>query len=163
MDLSTAGTGENWGGVNTAYRAAELEYVLSQGDVTTLFMVEEWRGNSYIESIRQLFPELEDGANPDQEVVQSKNLPCFKRAVLLGNTPRPGCLIFSQILELAEGVSDETLQYSQGKVHPHDPAMIQYTSGTTDFPKGAVLTHHNLINNSLCYSTPPIIDLSEKN
>lgn len=139
--------------VNTAYRAAELEYVLRQGDITTLFMVEEVRGNSYLDSLYSVVPEIKNLADPAHETLQSDKLTYLKRAVLIGKTERPGLLPFSKLIELGASVSDQVLKTRQASVTPYDIAQVQYTSGTTGFPKGAMLTHHAQINNAYLVAT----------
>ncbi|HEU5229423.1 MAG TPA: AMP-binding protein [Ktedonobacteraceae bacterium] len=132
--------------VNTAYKKSEIEYVLRQGDITTLFLVEEHRGNSYLDSVYQIAPELQSLADPLHEPLHSAALPRLQRVVLIGNTPHPGCLLFSQVQAAGEHITDEELQTRMASVTPQDVAMIMYTSGTTGFPKGAMLTHYNITN-----------------
>jgi fatty-acyl-CoA synthase len=123
-----------------------VEYVLRQGDITTLFMTEEFRGNSYLNSVYSIIPEIKDLKDAVSEPLQSEKLPRLKRVVLLGTTPHPGMLLYSQVIELGEHISDEALQERRSSVTPQDIAMIMYTSGTTGFPKGAMLTHYNIVN-----------------
>jgi fatty-acyl-CoA synthase len=132
--------------VNTNYRGAEIEYVLRQGDIHTLFLIEELRGNNYLESVYSIAPELKGLSDPVAQTLECGALPQLRRVVLIGQESRPGVMLFSQIAELAGKVSDEELQARQASVSPHDVAMMQYTSGTTGFPKGVMLTHHNLVN-----------------
>lgn len=132
--------------VNTAYKKGEIEYVLRQGDITTLFMVEEHRGNSYLDSVYQIVPELKSLADPLHEPLQSEALPRLRHVVLIGNTPQPGCLLFSLVLAAGEHTTNVELQVRKASVTPQDVAMIMYTSGTTGFPKGAMLTHYNITN-----------------
>ncbi len=132
--------------VNTAYRTSEVEYVLRQGDITTLFLVEEYRGNPYLNSIYSIAPEIKNLADPVREQLHSATLPRLKRVVLIGETPQPGVLLYSQVVALGDQISGETLRQRQASVTPQDVAMIMYTSGTTGFPKGAMLTHYNIIN-----------------
>jgi fatty-acyl-CoA synthase len=146
LELALAKIGAVLVTVNTNYRAAEIEYVLRQGDVTTLFMAEEFRGNSYLDSIYRIAPELKSLADPRQQTLSSAGLPRLKRVVLIGNTPRPGLMLYSQVMALSESVSPEALRARQASLSPHDVAQMQYTSGTTGFPKAVMLTHHNLIN-----------------
>lgn len=134
--------------VNTAYKKGEIEYVLRQGDITTLFLVEEHRGNAYLDSVYQIVPELESLADPLHESLHSAALPRLQRVVLIGNTPRSGCLLFSQVQAAGERITDAELQARKASVTPQDVAMIMYTSGTTGFPKGAMLTHYNITNTS---------------
>lgn len=132
--------------VNTNYRSAEIEYVLRQGDIKTLFLIEEFRGNNYLDSLYSVAPELKNINNPIAETIQSEKLPRLKRAVLIGKEARTGLMLFDDVMKLAEKTSDDELKARQDSVNPHDVTMMQYTSGTTGFPKGVMLTHHNLIN-----------------
>src|SRR3989441_9956464 len=90
--------------VNTNYRAAEIEYVLKQGDITTLFMIEEFRSNSYVESLYHIAPELKNLADPVRERLQSAALPELKRVILIENNPRTsphdGMMLYSQVASL---------------------------------------------------------------
>lgn len=139
--------------INTSYRTAEIEYALRQGDIKALFMIEEWRGNSYLESIYAIAPEIKELVDAAAQEVQSDRLPRLKRAVLIGQQAQPGLMLFAQVLALGESVSDEELQARQAAVRPHDVTQMQYTSGTTGFPKAVMLTHYNLINQSMVAST----------
>jgi len=132
--------------VNTNYRASEIEYVLRQGDITTLFMIEEHRGNSYVESIYRVAPELKDLNDPIREQLSSANLPKLKRVILIGDTAPAGIMLYKDVAPLGEDITDETLRETQSSLDPHDVIQMQYTSGTTGFPKGVMLTHHGIIN-----------------
>lgn len=132
--------------VNTAYRTSEIEYVLKQGDATHLFMIDGFRGNSYAGSMHELIPELEEIADPIHQILQATKLPCLKRIVLMGDSSQPGMLSYADFLQLSETVPDEVLESRASSVTPHDTAMIMYTSGTTGFPKGAMLSHFGIIN-----------------
>jgi fatty-acyl-CoA synthase len=134
--------------VNTNYRAAEIEYALRQGDISTIFLIEEHRGNNYLESLYSVAPEIKTITDPLNETLSVESLPRLKRAVLIGKQPRQGLSLFSDVMALADRVSDDELNARQARVKTHDVAMMQYTSGTTGFPKGVMLTHHNLINQS---------------
>ncbi|MGH9833908.1 MAG: AMP-binding protein [Blastocatellia bacterium] len=134
--------------VNTNYRKDEIEYVLRQGDIAALFLMPEHRGNNYLESVYAVAPELKGLSDPVVQTLQCAALPRLKRVVLFSGDPQPGTLLYSQVMSLSDKVSDEELKARQASVNPHEVAMIQYTSGTTGFPKGVMLTHHNLINQS---------------
>ena len=132
--------------VNTNCRVSEIEYVLRQGDITTLFMIDEFRGNSYVESLYHIAPELTTLADPIRERLQSAALPELKRVILIENSAHPGMMLYSQVAPLGEGVSDEALTERQSSLDSHDVIQMQYTSGTTGFPKGVMLTHYGIVN-----------------
>ena len=132
--------------VNTNYRAAEIEYVLEQGDITTLFMIEGFRGNSYAESMYRIAPELKSVTDPLHERVRCSSVPELKRVVLIRGSAQPGMMLYSQVAQLGEGIPDEMLRERQSSLDPHDVIQMQYTSGTTGFPKGVMLTHYAILN-----------------
>jgi fatty-acyl-CoA synthase len=132
--------------INTNYRAAEVEYALRQGDISTLFLIEEHRGNNYLESLYSVAPEIKTINDPLNATLSIASLPRLKRAVLIGSDPRQGLSLFSDVMALVDRVSDDELKARQSSVKPCDVTMMQYTSGTTGFPKGVMLTHYNLIN-----------------
>ncbi len=146
LQLALARIGAVMVTVNTAYKASELEYVLRQGDISSLFMTEEFRGNSYLDSVYRIVPEIKDLANPITQFLDASKLPRLKRVVLLGTTPRPGMLLYAHVVSLGQRITDEALRERRASVTPEDVAMIMYTSGTTGFPKGAMLTHYNIVN-----------------
>jgi fatty-acyl-CoA synthase len=132
--------------VNTNYRAAEIEYVLKQGDITTVFMIEGFRGNSYVESMYRIAPEIKSVTDPVFARVSCSNLPDLKRVVLIRSSAQPGMMLYSQVALLGEGIPDEVLRERQSSLDPHDVIQMQYTSGTTGFPKGVMLTHYAILN-----------------
>ena len=120
--------------VNTAYRQHELDYLLRQGRVQTLFTVASYRGNDYLAAIRAL-----QHAAP---------LPDLRCTVLIGGLPEPGQAAFDDVLRRGDTVPADMLQQRQRAVQPGDVAQIQYTSGTTGAPKGVMLTHRGMVNNA---------------
>ncbi|HKS43405.1 MAG TPA: AMP-binding protein [Blastocatellia bacterium] len=146
LELALAKIGAVLVTINTNYRASELDYVLRQGDITTLFLIEEFRGNSYADSIYTIVPELNAIADPVVERLHNARLPDLKRVALIGNQPRPGLLLYSDVVRLGEKVSDEALAERQSSVTPDDVVQMQYTSGTTGFPKAVMLNHYALVN-----------------
>src|SRR5690348_405240 len=86
LQLALARIGAVMVTVNTAYKASEVEYVLRQGDITTLVMTEGFRGNPYLNSIYSIVPEIKNLTDPVSEPLKSEKLPCLKRVVLLGTT-----------------------------------------------------------------------------
>ncbi len=132
--------------VNTNYRAHELEYLLKQSDAKTIILIENFRDHSFMNTLQELCPELEH-CEPGN--LQSKRLPLLKNVILIGNKKYPGVLNWSDVLTAAEQVTEEQLHQRQQTLHYDDVINIQYTSGTTGFPKGVMLTHYNLVNNAL--------------
>jgi fatty-acyl-CoA synthase len=148
LQLALAKIGATLVTINTNYRASEIEYALGQGDISTIFLIEEHRGNNYLDSLYSVAPEIKTINDPLNEILNVASLPRLKRAVLIGKEARPGLSLFSEVMTLAGRVSDGELKTRQSSVEPRDVVMMQYTSGTTGFPKAVMLTHHNLINQS---------------
>ena len=111
-------------------------------------MIEEFRGNSYVESLYRIAPELNNLADPLRERLQSIALPELKRVILIEKNARRGMMLYSQVAEAGEAIPDEALVQRQSSLDTHDVIQMQYTSGTTGFPKGVMLTHHGIINQS---------------
>ncbi|WP_235714561.1 AMP-binding protein [Neobacillus dielmonensis] len=131
--------------VNTSYRTAELEYLLKQSDSTTLILMENFRDASYIDMLYDIVPELKT-SEPGQ--LKSEKLPYLKNVIVLGENRYPGMYHWDDIVALSDGVSDDELDKRMMTLDPEDPINMQYTSGTTGFPKGVLLTHKNLVNNA---------------
>ena len=146
LQLATAKVGAVLVTVNPAYRAHELAYVLAQSDATTLFMIERFRTSAYTELLAECCPEIRS-ARPGR--LGSRRFPMLKRVALFSDRAVPGMLAWSEVLAAGAGISDHMVRRRQDEVDPDDPVAVQYTSGTTGFPKGAELTHVNLVNNAL--------------
>ena len=130
--------------VNTNYQAAELEYLLKQSDATTLILDEGFKGTSYIDIIRKICPEL---AGNDKGNLVSGAFPHFKRVILMTEREEEGMFTWSELMAHAADVTDQQLEERFRLLEPEDVINIQYTSGTTGFPKGVMLTHNNVVNN----------------
>ncbi len=130
--------------VNTAYKSAELDYLLNQSDSGTLFMVKSWKDTDYVATLNEVVPELASAA-PGH--LTSAKLPFLKNVVFIGSETPAGMLNFREITAMGEEVTDGELAAVESTLDRHDVINMQYTSGTTGFPKGVMLTHHNLINN----------------
>ncbi len=130
--------------VNTAYKIHEIEYLLRQSDTHTLVMIEDCKDTNYREIMQELCPEL---ANMEAgKPLYAKNLPFLRNIVTVG-FEMPGCLTWEGMLDRAAGVPKEEVRRRASLVAPDDVCNMQYTSGTTGFPKGVMLTHRNIVNN----------------
>ncbi|WDF04965.1 AMP-binding protein [Shouchella hunanensis] len=129
--------------VNTNYQARELEYLLKQSDSKTLILMESFKGVSYLDIIYEILPELKT-ATPGQ--FQSNTLPYLKNVIVLSEERYPGMFNWRDFLAFADQVTHAALDERLEQLDPSDVINMQYTSGTTGFPKGVMLTHHNLIN-----------------
>ena len=130
--------------VNTAYKIHEIEYLLKQSDTHTLVMIEYCKDINYKEIIEQLCPELKT-LKPGKPLY-SKNLPFLRNVVTVG-FDMDGCLTWEQMLSRSSLVPREEVRRRASLVKPDDVCNMQYTSGTTGFPKGVMLTHRNIVNN----------------
>ena len=130
--------------VNTAYKIHEIEYLLKQSDTHTLVMIEYCKDINYKEIIQKLCPELEN-LEPGKPLY-SKNLPFLRNVVTVGFS-MPGCLTWNEMLSRSSLVPREEVRRRASLVKPDDVCNMQYTSGTTGFPKGVMLTHRNIVNN----------------
>lgn len=133
--------------VNTNYKIFELEYLLKQSDSKTLILIEGFKDANYVEIINQLCPELKE-CSPGN--LNSQALPYLKNVIYIGDKNYPGMFNWKDLYKLAEQVSDEELRERQESLDVHDVINMQYTSGTTGFPKGVMLTHYNIVNNGKC-------------
>ncbi len=132
--------------VNTNYKQFELEYLLKQSDSMTLIMMKGFKDSDYISHIRGLCPELNE-MPPGK--LESKRLPFLKNVIYLDGDEQPGMFAWSDLFKFAENVTQEELAARMAELTPQDVINMQYTSGTTGFPKGVMLTHYNLVNNGM--------------
>ena len=133
--------------VNTAYKIHEAEYLLRQSDTHTLVMIESCLDSNYREIINTLCPEIKDTV--PGEPLRAKRLPFLRNVITVG-FKQPGSLTFDEAMERYRLVSAEKVARMAAAVRPSDVCNMQYTSGTTGFPKGVMLTHYNVVNNGKC-------------
>ena len=133
--------------VNTAYKIHEAEYLLRQSDTHTLVMIDSCLDSNYAEIINTLCPEIKD--TTPGEPLHCKRLPFLRNVITVG-FKQAGCLTFDEAMERYELVSAEQVARMAAAVKPSDVCNMQYTSGTTGFPKGVMLTHYNVVNNGKC-------------
>ena len=129
--------------VNTAYRVHEIEYLLRQSDTHTLVMIEKYKDIDYVEIINELCPELKD-SKPGS--LNSERLPVLRNIVVAGEK-HDGCYTWEEAIALSDTVSQKEVEFRRKFITKHDVCNMQYTSGTTGFPKGVMLTHYNVVNN----------------
>jgi len=130
--------------INPAYRASEFEFVLAQSGCHWLISAESFKTSNYHGMIAQVIPELAMFASGR---LWSEKLPDLKGIVSLAEQPPAGLLSWQNLQAVADQVTVEQLAQRQAQLQFDDPINIQYTSGTTGFPKGATLSHYNILNN----------------
>lgn len=131
--------------VNPAYRSAELEYVLNKVACKAVVIATAFKSSNYVEMITSIAPEL---AEAEAGRLVSSKLPFLRSVIVTSPTPVPGMLRFDDLLNLAGPAQRLRLDDITAKLDPDDPINIQFTSGTTGSPKGATLTHFNIVNNA---------------
>ncbi|MBE6658595.1 MAG: AMP-dependent synthetase [Ruminococcaceae bacterium] len=133
--------------VNTAYKIHETEYLLRQSDTHTLVMIESYKDSNYKDIMEELCPELEN--HTPGKPLYSRKLPFLRNIVTVGFKMN-GCLDWDEMMARSSMVPREEVLRRAAAVRPDDVCNMQYTSGTTGFPKGVMLTHRNIVNNGKC-------------
>jgi fatty-acyl-CoA synthase len=145
VQLAAAHAGAVLVNINPAYRAHELRYVLNQADITTLFLTDRYRNTGSLEILAEVCPELE-GCAPG--ALSAPACSRLRRVISIKDEKSPGLWSWQEFRALASTVPDEVLDRRQAEIRADDVVNIQYTSGTTGSPKGAMLTHRNLLMNA---------------
>lgn len=129
--------------VNTNFKIFELEYLLRQSDTKLLVMIGGFKNNDYVATVNELLPELKTTSGE----IESERLPFLKRVVFAGKETPEGMLNFEDLKILGGDFPVEIYEENKKTLNTHDVVNMQYTSGTTGFPKGVMLTHYNILNN----------------
>ena len=130
--------------INTNYRTHELDYLIRNSDLHTLCLVNGWRDSDYVQMIYELVPELKES---QRGFLKCKKFPELRNVVFMGPEKHRGMYNTPELLLLGNQLDDKMLEEAKLNVSSRDVVNMQYTSGTTGFPKGVMLTHHNILNN----------------
>jgi len=144
LQFATAKMGAILLTVNTNYREHEIRYLLTQSECENLFIIDGFRDHDYVQTIYNMIPELK---TQPRGQLRCPSLPHLKRVMFLGAEKHRGMYSVPEIVSMSAMVSDEEYAERQRALDPHDVVNMQYTSGTTGFPKGVMLTHVNIGNN----------------
>ena len=130
--------------VNTAYKVHEAEYLLRQSDTHTLVMVDGYKDSDYVAIMKELCPECK--GHDKFQPLHTRKFP-FLRHIITIDSEQEGCLTWDDAVSLADKVDISEVHRRAAAISKHDVCNMQYTSGTTGFPKGVMLTHYNVVNN----------------
>ena len=145
IQFATARIGAVLVTINPAYRPFELQYVLRQSDAVALFLVDQFKSSNYFTMLNEVCPAL---ASSDPLRLQMDDYPDLRNVVTLKGGELPGTLSWATMLQHGDTISLDRLKGGEQRLTSRDAINIQYTSGTTGFPKAATLTHRNLLLNA---------------
>ncbi len=144
LQFATAKIGAILLTININYRSAEIDYVLRQSDCENIFVIDGYRDTDYVNTLYELIPELK--VQP-RDRLRSERYPNLRRVLFLGPEKHRGMYSWNELLAMSVAVGDDEYRHRQAELSSHDVVNMQYTSGTTGFPKGVMLTHFNITNN----------------
>jgi len=130
--------------INTSYKLSELEYILRNADINALCLVDGYRESDYLQMIFELVPELKELSRGE---LHTDRFPELKNVIFIGQQKHRGMYNTQELLLLGGHVDDFEIDTIRETLDCHDVVNMQYTSGTTGFPKGVMLSHHNILNN----------------
>ena len=159
LQFATARVGVVLVTINPAYRAAELEYTLRQSEVRGLALIERHRRSRYFDLLREVCPEL-DAARPGE--LRSAKFPHLQWVVRIRGAEHPGMLAWQDLETAGEETTAETLGEAERQLAAGDAINLQYTSGTTGLPKGALLSHRNLLLNAYYAAEHQRLDANDR-
>ncbi|GHU97407.1 AMP-binding protein [Spirochaetia bacterium] len=132
--------------INTGYKLHELDYLMQQSDLASLCLIDGYRDSDYVEMVNQLVPELKTSP---RGYLKSAKFPQLKNLIYIGQTKHRGMYSMNEVLLLGQHTDNAELHQIEASIDTNDVVNMQYTSGTTGFPKGVMLTHRNILNNGL--------------
>ncbi len=144
LQFATAKIGAVLLTVNTSYKREEVRYLLKQSECENIFIIDGLRDTDYVQVLHELIPELRTS---ERGRLSCQEFPHLRRVMFLGSEKHRGMFSLPEILSLSAMVTRQEYQERQDSLDPHDVVNMQYTSGTTGFPKGVMLTHYNVGNN----------------
>ena len=130
--------------INTNYRTHELEYLVKNSDLHTLCLVNGWRDSDYVQMVYELVPELKES---QRGFLKSEKFPELRNVIFMGPEKHRGMYNTPELILLGSQLDEARLALAKSAVTCQDVVNMQYTSGTTGFPKGVMLTHYNILNN----------------
>lgn len=144
--FATARIGAILVNINPAYRTSELDYALNKAGVSCLIVAPQFKSSNYMAMLAELAPEM---ATCPPGRLRAARLPALRSVVQLGPKPRPGALSFDEVMDRGNRAVRTRLDAISASLNPDDAINIQFTSGTTGAPKGATLSHRNIVNNAI--------------
>ena len=144
--FATARIGAILVNINPAYRTSELEYALNKAGVSALIVAPQFKSSNYMAMLAELAPEM---ASCPPGRLRAARLPALRSVVQLGPKPRPGAMAFDEVMDRGNRALRTRLDVISASLNPDDAINIQFTSGTTGAPKGATLSHRNIVNNAI--------------